>query len=153
MARLSLSQKQTLRKKKILILFMHWLNVMQVIQRFCELLEKIIMHGIQSKSLRRHLYVLDIVVNRQIVHELVYKSDGTCVDQLRVNRLAFTNLCTMLENKGGLRASRYLQIDEQVAMFLHILAHHVKNIVIKFQFMRSGETVSKYFHNVLYSVI
>ena len=59
----------------------------------------------------------------------------------------------MLKNRGGLRASRYLQIDEQVAMFLHILAHHVKNIVIKFQFMRSGETVSKYFHNVLYSVI
>ncbi|KAK2644417.1 hypothetical protein Ddye_019612 [Dipteronia dyeriana] len=73
--------------------------------------------------------------------------------QLRINRLAFTNLCTMLENRGGLRAYRYLQIDEQVAMFLHILAHHVKNRVIKFQFMRSGETVSKYFHNVLYSVI
>ncbi|KAK2657379.1 hypothetical protein Ddye_010431 [Dipteronia dyeriana] len=73
--------------------------------------------------------------------------------KLRINRLAFTNLCTMLENRGGLRASRYLQIDEQVAMFLHILAHHVKNRVIKFQFMRSGETVSKYFHNVLYSVI
>ena len=153
MARLSLSQRQTLRKKKILTLFMHWLNVMHVVQRFSQLLEKIIMHDIQSKSLRRHLYVLDIVVNRQIVHELVYKSDVTCLDQLRLNTLAFTNLCTMLENRGGLRASRYLQMDEQVAMFLHILAHHVKNRVIKFQFMRSGETVSKYFHNVLYSVI
>ena len=108
MARLSLSQRQTMRKKKILSLFMHWLNVMHIIQRFCELLEKIIMHGIQSKSLRRHLYVIDIVVNRQIVHELVYKSDGTCVDQLRVNRLAFTNLCMMLETRGGLRAFEYL---------------------------------------------
>ncbi|TXG57648.1 hypothetical protein EZV62_015477 [Acer yangbiense] len=111
------------------------------------------MHDIQFKYLRRHLYVLDIVVNRQIVHELIYKSDGTCLDQLRINMLAFTKLCTMLENRGGLRASRYLQIDEQVVMFLHILACHVKNRVIKFKFMRSGETVSKYFHNVLYSVI
>ena len=126
---------------------------MHVVQRFCQLLEKIIMYDIQSKSLRRHLYVLDIVVNRQIVHELVDKSDGTCLYQLRLNTIAFTNLCTMLETRGGLRASRYLQIDEQVAMFLHILAHHVKNRVIKFQFIRSGETVSKYFHNVLHSVI
>ena len=80
---------------------MHWLNVMHVVQRFCELLEKIIMHDIQSKSLRRHLYVIDIVVNRQIVHELVYKSDGTCVDQLRVNRLAFTNYVRCLRLKVG----------------------------------------------------
>ena len=86
------------------------------------------MHDIQSNSLRRHLYVLDIATNRQIVHELVYESDATCVAQLRVNRLAFTNLCTMLESRGGLRASKYLQIDEQVAMFLHLISHHIKNI-------------------------
>ncbi|PON87612.1 hypothetical protein TorRG33x02_166050, partial [Trema orientale] len=88
-----------------------------------------------------------------IVHEIVYESDVTCLDQLRMNRQAFTNLCTMLETMGGLKASKYLQVDEQVAMFLHILAHHVKNRVIKFRFMRSGETVSKYFHNVLHSII
>ena len=111
------------------------------------------MHDIQSNSLRRHLYVLDIATNRQIVHELVYESDATCVAQLRVNRLAFTNLCTMLESRGGLRASKYLQIDEQVAMFFHIISHHIKNRVIKSQFMRSRETVSKYFNDVLYSVI
>ncbi|KAL5549428.1 hypothetical protein UlMin_004659 [Ulmus minor] len=153
MARLSLSKRQALRKKNIMTLFMHWLNVMSIVQRFCELLEKITMHEIQSNSLRRHLYVLDIATNRQIVHELVYESDATCVVQLRVNRLAFTNLCTMLESRGGLRASKYLQIDEQVAMFLHIISHHVKNSIIKFQFLRLGETVCKYFHNVLHSVI
>ena len=38
-------------------------------------------------------------------------------------------------------------------MFLHTLAHHEKNRVIKFRFFRSGETVSKYFHNVLHSII
>ncbi|KAL5581332.1 hypothetical protein UlMin_013774 [Ulmus minor] len=139
MACLSLSERQALRKKNIMTLFMHWLNVMSVVQRFCELLEKITMHNIQSKSLRRHLYVLDIATN--IVHELVYESEATCVAQLRVNRLAFTNLCTMLESRGGLRASKYLQIDEQVAIIYR---------VIKFQFLRSGETAIKYFHNVLH---
>ena len=148
MAHLSLSKRQALRKKNSMALFMHWLNVMSVVQRFCELLEKITMHNIQSNSLRRHLYMLDIAIN--IVHELVYESEATCVAQLRVNRLAFTNLCTMLKSRGMLRTSKYLQIDEQVAMFLHIISHHVKNRVIKFQFLRSGETASKYFHNVLH---
>ena len=70
--------------------------------------------------------MLDIVTNRKIV--LVYESDATCVAQLRVNKLAFTNLRTMLESRGRLRASKYLQIDEQVAMFLHLISHHIKNI-------------------------
>ncbi|KAL5570749.1 hypothetical protein UlMin_020346 [Ulmus minor] len=111
------------------------------------------MHDIQSNFLRRHLYVLDIATNRQIVHELVYETDATCVAQLRVNRLAFTNLCTMLKSRDRLKASKFLQTNEQVAMFLHIISHSVKNRVIKFQFQRSGETASKYFHNFLHLVI
>src|SRR3954467_12342485 len=43
--------------------------------------------------------------------------------------------------------------EEQVAMFLHILAHHSKNRVIKFLFKRSGETVSRYFNLVLNGVL
>ena len=38
-------------------------------------------------------------------------------------------------------------------MFLHTIAHHEKNRVIKFHFMRSGQMVSKNFHNVLHSII
>ncbi|GMQ06190.1 hypothetical protein CsSME_00050870 [Camellia sinensis var. sinensis] len=34
-------------------------------------------------------------------------------------------------------------------MFLNVLAHHTKNCKIKFNFMRSGQTVSKHFNNVL----
>ena len=44
-------------------------------------------------------------------------------------------------------------IDEQVAIFLHIIAHHVKNRVIKFEFSRSGETISRHFKAVLNSII
>ncbi|KAL4562308.1 hypothetical protein LXL04_034508 [Taraxacum kok-saghyz] len=84
---------------------------------------------------------------------LVYESDDTCLQQLRMNRTAFFKLCRMLEIDGKLKASRYLQIDEQVAIFLHVLAHHVKNRVVKFPFRRSGETISKHFNNVVNVVI
>ncbi|XP_061367914.1 uncharacterized protein LOC133310936 [Gastrolobium bilobum] len=38
-------------------------------------------------------------------------------------------------------------------MFLHILAHDVKNRIIKRQFMRSGETISRQFKKVLHAVL
>ncbi|XP_028789603.1 protein ALP1-like [Neltuma alba] len=44
-------------------------------------------------------------------------------------------------------------VDEQVAMFLHILAHHVKNRVVQFYFGRSGETISRYFNIVLMAMM
>uniref|UniRef100_A0A9I9EER1 DUF8040 domain-containing protein n=1 Tax=Cucumis melo TaxID=3656 RepID=A0A9I9EER1_CUCME len=40
-----------------------------------------------------------------------------------------------------------------VAMFLHIVAHDVKNRVIQREFMRSGETISRHFNMVLLVVI
>lgn len=70
-----------------------------------------------------------------------------------MTRRTFTTLCRLLETNGGLSNSKHLCVDEQVAMFLHILAHHMKNRVIKFKFMRSGQTISKYFHDVLHSII
>ncbi|KAM6567127.1 hypothetical protein CsatA_026255 [Cannabis sativa] len=153
MARLTVSERQILRKKKIITLYMYWMNVLHVVQWFFKLWEKIIEHSIESSSLGRQLYILDIFVNRQIVHQIAYESDVICFDQLRMNRKAFSTLCIMLETRGGLKASKYLQVDEQVAMFLHVIAHHVKNRVVRFRFMRSGDTISKYFHNVLHSII
>ena len=55
----------------------------------------------------------------------------------------------MLDTIGGLKPTRHMLVDEQVAMFLHILAHHMKNRVLQFEFGRSGETISRYFTIVL----
>ncbi|KAL0561378.1 hypothetical protein IC582_001803 [Cucumis melo] len=40
-----------------------------------------------------------------------------------------------------------------VAMFLHILAHDVKNRMIQRQFVRSGDTVSRHFNLVLLAIL
>ena len=34
----------------------------------------------------------------------------------------------MLKTNGGLKNSKYLLVDEQVVIFLHILAHDIKKI-------------------------
>ena len=46
-----------------------------------------------------------------------------------------------------------IYIEEMVALFLHIFAHHVKNQVITFLFLRSREIVSRHFNVVLNVVI
>ncbi|PPD73056.1 hypothetical protein GOBAR_DD30037 [Gossypium barbadense] len=98
-------------------------------------------------------YTLDFYAKRDYVKRLVYASDETYIEQVRMNRTAFFKLCEMLESLGGLKSSRNMLVDEQVAMFLHIISHHLKNRVIKHHFRRSGETVSRAFHSVLNAVI
>ncbi|GAV87237.1 hypothetical protein CFOL_v3_30663 [Cephalotus follicularis] len=81
---------------------------------------------------------MDFQENRERLNELVYASDVTCVEQLRLDRQSFKKLCIMLSNIGGLQDTKNMMVDEKVEMSLHILAHHVKNRVVKFRFERSG---------------
>nr|KAJ0193109.1 hypothetical protein LSAT_V11C800390720 [Lactuca sativa] len=91
-----------------------------------------------------HIKNISSNVDRQaILHKYAYKSDTTCVSHLRMTRRCFTKLCGMLHTLSGLRTSRQMDIDEQVAIFLHIIAHNVKNRVMIGRFQRSGETISK----------
>ena len=83
----------------------------------------------------------------------MHDNDESCISQIRMNRLDFFKLCDMLENIGGLKPTRNMATDEQVAMFLHIISHHLKNRVIRQNFQRSGETISRHFHHVLNAVI
>ncbi|KAF7812029.1 protein ALP1-like [Senna tora] len=98
-------------------------------------------------------YTLDFEAKRAHLRSKVYTSDVTCYNQIRMNRATFDRLCGMLDDIGGLRPTRNMLVDEQVAIFLHILSHHVKKRVIQFRFGRSGETVSRYFHTVLKAMI
>ncbi|PWA84262.1 hypothetical protein CTI12_AA156340 [Artemisia annua] len=80
---------------------------------------------------------------------MVYQSDTMSVVNIRMSIPAFSKLCELLETKGGLRNSKHMLVDEQVAMFLHTLAHNEKNRIIVNRFQRSGETISRYFKLVL----
>ncbi|XP_020274730.1 protein ALP1-like [Asparagus officinalis] len=70
-----------------------------------------------------------------------------------MNPQAFKRLCDVLCTRGGLVASRNVTIEEIVTMFLHILAHNVKNRTSKTDFYRSNETISRQFHKVLQAVM
>ncbi|KAL8541982.1 hypothetical protein ACS0TY_003006 [Phlomoides rotata] len=108
---------------------------------------------VRNRNPRRFSLLDQIPGQMRNMRDLVERSDEACKNMLRMDRLAFVRLCTLLQTVGGLRNSRHVSIQEKVAMFLTILGHHTKNRVVKFQFRRSGQTVSKHFHAVLRSVL
>ncbi|XP_052109526.1 uncharacterized protein LOC107465136 [Arachis duranensis] len=79
--------------------------------------------------------------------------DRNCIWELRMSLNAFATLCELLQVQGGLDEDGHVGIGEQVATFLIILAHHTKNRSVQVRFYRSGETISRYFHKVLCSVL
>ncbi|XP_074349802.1 uncharacterized protein LOC141689421 isoform X1 [Apium graveolens] len=81
------------------------------------------------------------------------KIDRRCRDELRLDIPRFEKLCHLLETKGGLVSTKHVTVKEVVALFLHILAHDLKNRTIQAIFARSGETVSRQFHIVLGSLL
>ncbi|XP_025646296.1 uncharacterized protein [Arachis hypogaea] len=60
---------------------------------------------------------------------------------------------TCLKRVGRLEPSRNMGVEEMVAMFLYIIAHDVKIRVIKRQFVRSEETISRRFNDVLLAIL
>ena len=48
--------------------------------------------------------------------------------------------------------SIHATVEEQVAMFLHVVGHNQRFRVINMTFRRSPETISMFFHQVLYAV-
>ncbi|KAL8500762.1 hypothetical protein ACS0TY_020373 [Phlomoides rotata] len=100
-------------------------------------------HDVAGNGRRRKFSIMDrIPAQLQNMSYLVELSDEDCKNQLRMDRNCFYRLCDLLQNNGGLKPSKYISVYEKMAMFLSILAHHSKNRCVKFQFKRSGQTVS-----------
>ncbi|MCL7039573.1 hypothetical protein MKW94_001636, partial [Papaver nudicaule] len=88
----------------------------------------------------------------EILRRMYTESDTYCHEQLRMNRSIFHRLCAQLRGYG-LVDGRHVKVEEQVAMFLHTVGHDLRIRNSVFQFYRSGETISRYFHLVLESLL
>ena len=84
---------------------------------------------------------------------LTRESDSVCISQLRMDRRTFDLLCEMVSDVGGLKGTKNMSLEEIVALFLYVLAHHKKNRTISLLFLRSGETISRQFNNCLLAIL
>ncbi|XP_042065797.1 uncharacterized protein LOC121809302 isoform X2 [Salvia splendens] len=94
-----------------------------------------------------------IPANVHHINSLVGVIDRSCMDNLRMDRNTFGRLCRLLKDVSGLVDKKFVTVEEMVAMFLGILAHHNKTRVVGFHFLRSSQTVCRYLHVVLYGVL
>ncbi|XP_057798201.1 uncharacterized protein LOC131014286 [Salvia miltiorrhiza] len=98
-------------------------------------------------------YIERMLEQENHMNRLVGVTDVDCIANLRMDRNTFGRLCLLLRDLGGLTDGRYVSVEEQVGIFLSVLAHHKKNRVVRFDFWRSGQTVSRFVHVVLKSIL
>jgi hypothetical protein len=83
------------------------------------------------------------------LNRLYNGTEANCISELRMRKVVFHRLCGHLRSRGLLEDSINVSIEEQVAMFLKFVGHRWTNRSVGFEFLRSGETVSRYFNAVL----
>ncbi|KAL6848265.1 hypothetical protein ACP4OV_022393 [Aristida adscensionis] len=92
-------------------------------------------------------------IERQANLDKIYNcNDVECVNMLRMRRAPFFHLCDVLRHKNFLTDSIHYTVEEQVAMFLHVVGHNQRFRVIHQNFRRSVETLSRYFREVLFAI-
>jgi hypothetical protein len=69
-----------------------------------------------------------------------------------MRRPPFSQLCDLFYNRLLLRDNIHATVEEQVAIFLHVIGNNERFRVIAMSFRRSTETISHYFQEVLAAV-
>ena len=64
----------------------------------------------------------------------------------------FRQACADVQEQGLLQDTIHTGVEEQVAMFLHVVGHNQRLGVMHNMLRRSMETISKYFKQVMYVV-
>lgn len=84
--------------------------------------------------------------------EVLNGPDDLCREMLRMDKHVFHKLADILRQRGLLRDTPGVMIEEQLAIFLNIVGHNERNRVIQERFQHSGETISRHFNNVLKAI-
>ena len=74
----------------------------------------------RNSTLTGHDYVLEIL-NGNIFW---------CYEQLRMDKHVFLSLYNVLKEKRVLKNSRYITVEEQVAMLLYVISHNERHHVV-----------------------
>ena len=130
----NLDKRQHICTLVLLCYIVHALHLLQLLSRVR--LRQIIDENLEREHRRSQLM-------RQLLET------EKCRDVIRMGPQAFMQLCEKLRGTGRVKDSRRSTVEEQVAKFLHIIGHNVKNRTVSLFFHHSGETTSRHFHNVL----
>lgn len=86
------------------------------------------------------------------MNEVLKRNPIRCVNAFRMHPNVFMKLCGELESKYGLKSSNKMSVVEKLGVFLYTLALGLSNRDVGERFQRSGETISRAFHEVLEAI-
>ncbi|XP_077249248.1 uncharacterized protein LOC143888706 [Tasmannia lanceolata] len=105
-----------------------------------------------EKYLLRAPYESNYLTRRTFI-SFVIDSDEHCHNLLRMNVSCFRQFVEIFKRAGTLQDTIHCKVEEQVAIFLHIVAHNQGVRTIRACARRSGATVSTYFNKVLKAIL
>jgi hypothetical protein len=94
------------------------------------------------------------MINRDVerlrrLNRLYHGTEAHCISELRMWKSIFHRLCAELRSRALLEETFHVTIEEQVVMFIHVAGQDWSMRAVGFEFLRSTETVSRYFNLVL----
>ena len=93
------------------------------------------------------------VSGAEYIHDVMYCGNLRRIQEiLRMKLEVFQFLCIELESSTSLSASKFITIEEKVAIFLWTVARSASNRDTQERFQHSGETISRCFHEVLQAI-
>ncbi|XP_023762272.1 uncharacterized protein LOC111910668 [Lactuca sativa] len=81
--------------------------------------------------------------------ELLHHNPLQCLEVLRMSRESFVRLCAHFRVNYALKDSKHVSVEEKMAIFLMIISHNQRYVIIKRRFQHSKQTIHKFFHEVL----
>ncbi|KAI3994455.1 hypothetical protein MKX01_012712 [Papaver californicum] len=94
-----------------------------------------------------------ILTGHQHMQEILHGHPRRCYEQYRMEKFVFLRLSHILRERELLHDSRWITIEEQLAIFLLTIGHNEHNRMLQERFQHSGETISRYFNEVLGAIM
>lgn len=91
-------------------------------------------------------------IREKYLPRLIDGNNTTGINIFRMNKSTFFNLWSILRWKGLLKDTVLMSVKGQLLIFLHTISHNEHDCIIGHNFLRSSETISKYFNHVLFII-
>ena len=88
----------------------------------------------------------------QFVRDMIEGHPRTCYELFQMDKETFMNLCDHLKRHENLQDTRFVTVEEAVAMFLLIVGHNVRMRVVADRFQHSTKTVARHFKEVRHTL-
>ena len=83
---------------------------------------------------------------------VIESSDTNCLNMFRMSRELFIQAFFIAKDQGPTTSTQHVTMNDQLAVFLYIVGHNDRNRFLEVNFIRSCETISRYFQQTLRAI-